>query len=132
MEAQLAEDPVPPEAPATHIKSPAAAYLERAVHTRRGSPSAVLLDEFDQVITRRITQLRSRPIAPSQSLVSVIDQRPIRADRLLPLRVFDAWAHEQDIRAALARPGNLTSHAADVSWRIIANALPNLIAKIDV
>ena len=45
------------------------------------------------------------------------------------LRTFDVWAHEQDIRSALGRPGNLDSPAAAVFVSSVMLQLPRLIAK---
>jgi hypothetical protein len=45
------------------------------------------------------------------------------------LRTFDVWTHEQDIRSALGRPGNLSSQAASVFVSTVMLQLPRLIAK---
>ena len=48
---------------------------------------------------------------------------------MLALRTFDVWTHEQDIRSALGRPGNLDSPAAAVFVSSVMRQLPRLIAK---
>ena len=45
------------------------------------------------------------------------------------LRIFDTWCHEQDIREALGRPGNLDSPAAAVSVSQVLDALPMIVVK---
>ena len=35
---------------------------------------------------------------------------------LLPFRIFDAWVHEQDMRRAVGRPGDLDTPVAELAW----------------
>jgi uncharacterized protein (TIGR03083 family) len=44
-------------------------------------------------------------------------------------RAFDVWVHEQDLRAALGRPGNLDSPGAYVARDELLAALPKVVAK---
>lgn len=132
VEAQLAGDPIPPAVPhAAHVRGRVGAYLERSVAARRDRSGSEMLQELSQVIDRRLAALRQHPIAPDELLLSVVDSRPIRADALLPMRVFDVWAHEQDIRAALGASPSLTSLAAGLTFNTILSLLPRTIAKVD-
>src|SRR6478609_3351267 len=45
-------------------------------------------------------------------------------------RIIDLWCHEQDIRVALDRPGNLDSAAAAVFTAEILEALPRVAARV--
>ena len=47
----------------------------------------------------------------------------------LPIRVFDLWAHEQDVRTATGRPGNQSGLGAEVSRDAIVGVLPMRWAK---
>ncbi len=47
---------------------------------------------------------------------------------LLPFRIFDSWAHEQDIRRALARPCDL-GPVAEMAFARVLDALPFVVGK---
>jgi uncharacterized protein (TIGR03083 family) len=42
---------------------------------------------------------------------------------------FDVWVHEQDLRAALGRPGNLDSPGAHIARDVLLTALPAIVAE---
>src|SRR6185503_4235023 len=54
---------------------------------------------------------------------------PDEAATVVLMRTFDVWAHEQDIRSALGRPGNLDSPAAAVFVDAVIRQLPRLVAR---
>ena len=47
----------------------------------------------------------------------------------LPTRILDIWTHEQDIRQALGRPGDLDSGGAAVFMDLLFASLPRLVAR---
>ena len=47
----------------------------------------------------------------------------------LRTRILDIWTHEQDIRQALGRPGNLDSGGAAVFMDLLFASLPRLVAR---
>ena len=44
-------------------------------------------------------------------------------------RIFDSWVHEQDMRRALERPGDLDSDAARFSTQMMLDVLPYVVGK---
>jgi hypothetical protein len=48
---------------------------------------------------------------------------------LIPFRIFDSWVHEQDMRRAVQRPGDLDSRAARLAQGMIADAMPFVVGK---
>ena len=48
---------------------------------------------------------------------------------LLPFRVFDSWVHEQDVRRALARPGDVATAGAALSLDRIEGVMPMVVGK---
>lgn len=58
---------------------------------------------------------------------------PLGAEQTLELalrmRAFDVWVHEQDLRWALGKPGNLDSPGAYVARDILLHTLPRVVAK---
>jgi uncharacterized protein (TIGR03083 family) len=47
----------------------------------------------------------------------------------LHIRIFDCWVHEQDIRRAVGRPGNLEGPVARHSVGRITSAMPFVVGK---
>jgi uncharacterized protein (TIGR03083 family) len=128
VEAWLAgrRDPRVEMPPYEHIRNSLGKKVEYAVEVRRGRTGAEVLDELESVLAQRLSTLRD----PSLTGTSVIAGPfgPDQAATVVLLRTFDVWAHEQDIRCALGRPGNLGSKAAAVCVSTIMGQLPKLIA----
>jgi uncharacterized protein (TIGR03083 family) len=99
-----------------HATSPVGEYMERHVDARRALPAEAILTEFVAVFLGRVLALRAVPEAgfdePARGPMG--SMTPLR--RMLGIRVFDVWAHEQDIRRAVGRPGGYDSKAAAVSF----------------
>jgi hypothetical protein len=96
---------------------------------RRSTTGPQLLAELLDVLAKRLIQLRARPLTREDKLIGLTGKRR-PAETVLRARTFDVWAHEQDIRAAVKRPGNLYSPASEVAWETIGAALAStLLAK---
>jgi len=99
-----------------HAKGPVGEYMERHVDFRRALPAEAILTEFTAVFLGRIMKLRALPDGafdePARGPMGSMS--PL--GRMLGIRVFDIWAHEQDIRRAVGRPGGYDSLAAAVSF----------------
>jgi uncharacterized protein (TIGR03083 family) len=48
---------------------------------------------------------------------------------LLPFRMFDAWVHEQDIRRAVGRPGDLDTPVAERGLGMVAASMSFVVGK---
>jgi uncharacterized protein (TIGR03083 family) len=48
---------------------------------------------------------------------------------LLPFRIFDSWVHEQDMRRAVGKAGNLESPAAQLAMGRVFDAMPFVVGK---
>lgn len=97
------------------------------VDVREESPSS-LLERFREITAERLTTLADLPIEawdhPTWTPVG-----PGTVDRLVRLRVFDCWMHEQDIRDAVGRPGHEAGPAVELTLDEIARALPPVLAR---
>lgn len=109
-----------------HVRNDAGRFMEVPVDLRRAVPGADVLAELRDVTNRRLAALREVPESALGEPASWFGTRPLTLDRLLSLRVFDCWAHEQDVRRALGRPGGLSSPAARVSLDRILLALESV------
>jgi uncharacterized protein (TIGR03083 family) len=98
------------------------------VAARRGSDPAAVLAELAAVVAWRREQLAADPpdpTAPAQTAYG----RDVPLRTLLNERTFDAWVHEQDVRRAVGRPGNLDSGGAQISSVVLLAALPLVVGR---
>lgn len=129
IERMLLGDPEPahtlPEA-LPHVRHDFARALEVAVDARRGRPGAEVVAELRETLDRRLAAL-SAIDAAQQTLLP--DGRTGPYSRFMMFRAFDAWTHEQDVRRAVERPGNLDAPAAERARQILTTGLPVVVAK---
>lgn len=133
LEAELAgDDPlrVTIDKQAAHIRSGAGIYTERGVVARRDRDRDEVVAEFEDAVERRTA------ILAAESLDDPLGTPPITPGRidwnwqtLLRNRPLDIWVHEQDIRRAVGRPGDLDTVAAGHVQAVFAAALPYVVAK---
>lgn len=110
-----------------HIRNDLGRRVEYAVQVRRGRTGAELVAELEDVLAQRLSRLANPTLTGTSIIAGPFG--PDQAATVLLLRVFDVWTHEQDIRCALSRPGNLDSPAAAVCVSSIMAQLPKRIAK---
>ena len=93
-----------------------------------------MVDELAGMRPRRVAELRALTAGGADPLVPTpFGERPLSAG--LPVRVFDLWAHEQDIRRAMGRAPRISGLGAEVSLdRVLAmwpRALPPAMEGVD-
>jgi len=110
-----------------HIRNDLGKKVEYAVEVRRGRTGAEVVAELDDVLAQRLTALRDPALTDTSIIAGPFG--PDQAATVMLYRVFDVWTHEQDIRGALRRPGNLDSAAAAICVRSVMRQLPRVIAK---
>ncbi|OII68339.1 MULTISPECIES: maleylpyruvate isomerase family mycothiol-dependent enzyme [unclassified Streptomyces] len=111
-----------------HVRSDFARYMEMQVDVRRHHTAPEMTSEFEYVLIRRARMLRNESRSPD-----TLVRAPLGAEQTLEvayrMRAFDVWVHEQDLRAALGRPGNLDSPGALVARDNLLEVLPRVVAK---
>jgi uncharacterized protein (TIGR03083 family) len=118
-----------PEAPAVdHVKNDIGRHNENAVHSRRAWSGADALAEFRALTRERIEGLRALDRAGFDA-DSWTPQGPGTVRTLLPFRIFDSYAHEQDMRRAVGRPGGTGGRAARHTLDTMATAMPFVVGK---
>jgi len=120
-----------PEHPAPdlpHVKNDIGRSNEVAVDLRRSRSGEEVLDEFREVTAERIAALRAMT-DDDFAAESWTPAGPGTVRDLIPFRIFDSWAHEQDMRRALELPGDLEGAAAELSLGRVAGALPFVVGK---
>jgi uncharacterized protein (TIGR03083 family) len=111
-----------------HVKNDFGRSNEVFVDSRRAWSGADALGEFDEVTRERVAQLH-RSSTGDFGAESWTPVGPGTVRDLLPFRVFDAWVHEQDMRRAVNRPGDLDGPVADSARARILASLPFVIGK---
>ncbi|MFI6683062.1 maleylpyruvate isomerase family mycothiol-dependent enzyme [Streptomyces sp. NPDC050485] len=111
-----------------HVQTELERYMEMQVDVRRHHTAPEMTSELEYTIIRRARQLRNENRDPDTKV-----RAPLGAEMTLELalrmRAFDVWVHEQDLRWALNKPGNLDSPGAYVARDILLHTLPRVVAK---
>ncbi len=130
IERMLLGDPSPPaltEVPA-HVRNPFGELNEAWVEARRTVPGAEVLAEFVDTTNRRIDAL-SAMTADQFDIVgwSPVGDVPYR--EFMATRVLDTWAHEQDMRRALGRPGGRNGAGERMVLDRCEQTMPYVVGK---
>lgn len=108
----------------------ASAYTEAGVEARRGRDPQELLAELRAGVDVRAQRLLDGPLPdPAERAEHTPAGVGWTWDTMLRNRTVDVWCHEQDLRRALDRPGNLDSPAAHVTTHTFALAMPYVLGK---
>ena len=128
-ERELLGDPKPaaPSSYGPHVRSDFGRHMEDGVEARRSMPHAALVAELAATLEERLPVVRAA--RADEPPVRVVAGQDWDMTVLLRNRAFDAWMHEQDLRRAVTRPGNLDGPGALVTWELIGQALPLLVAR---
>ena len=115
---------------APHAHGMMGEFTEQGVIARRGESADQLITEIRESATARHTQLLadppSDPAAPAPGVFGAIGWS---TGLLLRNRPLDVWMHEQDVRRAIGRPGNLDSAPARHAADYLLESLPFIVAK---
>lgn len=109
-----------------HVQADFGRFTEVGVDVRRTHARNDVLAELQATIELRRSQLDA---VPEGAEVIGPFGNPTTMDRLLRIRIFDTWAHQQDIRAALGHDDGWDTPAAAVSQEQIVRALPYVWAR---
>ncbi|MFE7168885.1 maleylpyruvate isomerase family mycothiol-dependent enzyme [Streptomyces sp. NPDC057616] len=112
-----------------HVTNDQQRYTEIQVDVRRHHTAPEMTSELEYVIIRRNRQLRNESRDPGTKV-----RGPLGAETTLEesmrKHAFDVWVHEQDLRAALGRPGNLDSPGAHIARDVLLAKLPEVVADM--
>jgi len=129
LETMLAADPRPEYAPdwaaLPHIDSDFGRLTEIGVDYRRGLSKNELLTELAHAHARALARIEALP--PDASIPWLRGDIPV--PRLLGMRAFDIWMHEQDARVATGVIGNLAGPGAAEAMQYLGAGLPKVWGK---
>lgn len=113
-----------------HVHGLMGLYTEQGVVARRERTPDELINEIRSACTRRHTSLLADPpteaTAPATPMFAGIGWS---WERLLRNRPLDIWMHEQDVRRAVGRPGNLDTAPATHSADYLLESLGMVVGK---
>ncbi|MEU2618669.1 maleylpyruvate isomerase family mycothiol-dependent enzyme [Streptomyces sp. NPDC007157] len=111
-----------------HVTNEHQRYMEMQVDVRRHHTAPEMTSELEYTVIRRNRQLRNESREPGH-LVRGPMSKEITLEEAMRNHAFTVWAHEQDLRAALGRPGNLDSPGALVARDVLLGELPRVVAN---
>jgi uncharacterized protein (TIGR03083 family) len=113
---------------ADHVRNDMGARNEGDVAARRELPPADLVAEFRELTSERIKALEALPPDAWRGEAQT-PAGPGDLSDLISIRILDLWYHEQDIRRAVHRPGNLDGPVARFVASRIVRSLPVTVGK---
>jgi uncharacterized protein (TIGR03083 family) len=116
------------EIPPPYVKNDLGKLNEGSVAYRRGWAPKDVLAEFDEVTELRLDQLRGMSDEDLDE-DSWTPAGPGTYRDLLAIRVLDCWIHEQDIREAVDRPGDVSGPVSDHVLGRFFRAMPMIVGK---
>lgn len=113
--------------PLEHVSAGVGEFNELWVEERRGLEGPDVVGELEDVLVSRMTALHDPALTPETTMRGITGPGP--AGKVMRFRLVDVWCHEQDIRTALGRPGDLDSAGAAAFVGVIFAALPKIVAR---
>lgn len=111
-----------------HLHNPIGELNELWVESRRDRSGAEVLAEFEALASDRLADYRA--LTPAQlDEIGPTPLGPAPFREFIAVRVMDSWAHEQDMRRAVGRPGHLTGPAVVHSIGRVTRAMPMVVGK---
>ncbi|MFJ4687746.1 maleylpyruvate isomerase family mycothiol-dependent enzyme [Streptomyces sp. NPDC091377] len=111
-----------------HVTNDHQRYMEMQVDVRRHHTSPEMTAELEYTVIRRNRQLRNESRDPGTKVRGPLSTE-VTLEESMRGHAFDIWVHEQDLRTALGRPGNLDSPGAQVARDVLLAALPEIVAN---
>jgi len=113
-----------------HVRNEMGTFTEQGVVARRDATPDELIQEIRNSATARHTHLLDDPPTDgTASAPGAFGAIGWTLEQLLRNRPLDVWLHEQDVRRALGRPGNLDGAAAIHTADYLAESLGYVLGK---
>ncbi|KEG41111.1 MULTISPECIES: maleylpyruvate isomerase family mycothiol-dependent enzyme [Streptomyces althioticus group] len=112
-----------------HVINDHQRYMEMQVDVRRHHTAPEMTSELELMIIRRNRQLRNESRDPGTKVRGPLGTE-LTLEESMRRHAFDVWAHEQDLRTALGRPGDLDSPGALVARDVLLDELPRVVADL--
>jgi uncharacterized protein (TIGR03083 family) len=129
-ERMMRGEPTPDVTPVEtgHLHNPIGELNELWVESRRAMTGEEVLADFERLAAERLAEYRA---LTDEQLDEVgptpVGMAPFR--EFIAVRVMDSWAHEQDMRRAVDRPGHLEGPAVELSVGRVTKTMPLVVGK---
>ncbi|MFD7878868.1 maleylpyruvate isomerase family mycothiol-dependent enzyme [Streptomyces sp. NPDC059766] len=110
-----------------HVTNEHQRYMEMQVDVRRHHTAPEMTSELEYTVIRRNRQLRNESRDPGTKVRGHLSTE-VTLEESMRTHAFNVWVHEQDLRAALGRPGNLDSPGAHIARDVLLAGLPQVVA----
>jgi len=111
-----------------HVKNELGQWIEPWVDRCRPWPGARVLAEFITVTRERQRVLGAMSAEEfTREFHTPIGSHSMRS--FLPIRIFDNWVHEQDIRRAVGHPGQFAGPVAEHALERVARAMSFVVGR---
>ncbi len=110
-----------------HVKDETSRYTEVQVDMRRCHTAPEMTSELEYTIIRRSRQLRNETRDP-ETMIRWMMGKEVSLLYSVAARAIDVWIHEQDLRRALGKPGNLASPGSTLVRDVLLSRLPAVLA----
>jgi uncharacterized protein (TIGR03083 family) len=114
-----------PELP--YVKNEQGEFIELFVQERRSREGADIVGELEDILESRLAQLRDATMTEETAVRGPFGRTT--AAKAITLRASDIWVHEQDIRTAVGRPGDLDTAAAALFVAAVIRSFPRVVAR---
>ena len=114
-----------PELP--YVKNEQGEFIELFVQERRSREGADIVGELEDILESRLAQLRDAGMSEDTAVRGPFGRTT--AVKAITLRASDIWVHEQDIRTAVRRPGDLDTPAAAMFVAAVIRSFPRVVAR---
>ncbi|WP_151526431.1 maleylpyruvate isomerase family mycothiol-dependent enzyme [Serinicoccus kebangsaanensis] len=111
-----------------HVRNDLGVWMEQGVRSRAALTPEQLLTELRGLVEIRTADLYEGDLTLESTVRSVMGNEARFAD-LVRLRLCDLWIHEQDIRAAVDRPGSLDGPGAAQWTSVVLDAVPRVVLR---
>lgn len=130
LELQLGGAALPSRLPAygEHVRNDFGRHMEDGVAALRDLSTDALLERLAEAGEQHLSQLRAETLDPHRLVPGPVGT-DVPLSGLLPLRVFDIWTHEQDVRRGVGHPGGLGGPAAQLSVLRMTAGLGRVVGK---
>jgi uncharacterized protein (TIGR03083 family) len=111
-----------------YIRNPIGQMNEHEVDARRSCTGEAVLVEWNDLVAIRLQTLRNADDAYFAQ-PAITPTGPGTIADFLQVRVLDCWLHEQDMRRATGRAGNLSGNAAEHTVDRLIRTIPIVVGK---
>ena len=130
LELQLTGGPLQPRLPVypAHVRNPVGEHSEDGIAALDELSPSELVVRLRAAAEAHLAQLRAGDLGADTTVTGIMGT-DVPLARFLPIRVFDVWTHEQDVRRAVGAEETADGPAAEVSRDQVQGALPYLVGK---